>query len=106
MLGAVGWVAGLVCAFPSETVAIYELIRSGRVEEARDVYRWFMPLLHLDVSNRFVQNIKLVEHMVRGTATTVRRPRLELIGEDAAAVRQTVSAALANRPNLARYGLA
>jgi 4-hydroxy-tetrahydrodipicolinate synthase len=106
MLGAVGWVAGLVCAFPTETVAIYELMRSGRVEEARDVYRWFMPLLHLDVSNRFVQNIKLVEHMVRGTATTVRGPRLELAGEELAAVKKTVSAALASRPNLARYGLA
>jgi len=105
MLGAVGWVAGLVCAFPKETVAIYDLIREGRIEEAREIYRWFMPLLHLDVSNRFVQNIKLAEHMVRGTATTVRAPRLELAGEELARVRNIVSMALAKRPNLARYGL-
>ena len=62
MLGAVGWVAGLVCAFPRETVAIYDLMRAGRIEDAREIYRWFMPLLHLDVSPRFVQNIKLAEH--------------------------------------------
>ena len=105
MLGAVGWVAGLVCAFPRETVAIYELARAGRTSEARDIYRWFMPLLHLDVSARFVQNIKLAEHMVRGTATTVRAPRLELAGEEKAAVEAVVAAALKNRPDLAQYGL-
>jgi 4-hydroxy-tetrahydrodipicolinate synthase len=105
MLGAVGWVAGLVCAFPKETVAIYELMRAGRIAEAREVYRWFMPLLHLDVSNRFVQNIKLVEHMVRGTATTVRAPRLELEGEELARVREIVSTALAARPDVSRYGM-
>ena len=69
MLGAVGWVAGLVCAFPRETMAIYDLMQAGRTSEAREIYRWFMPLLHLDVSQRFVQNIKLTEHMVRGTST-------------------------------------
>ena len=105
MLGAVGWVAGLVCAFPRETVAIYELARAGRTSEARTIYRWFMPLLHLDVSARFVQNIKLAEHMVRGTATTVRAPRLELVGEEKAAVEAVVAAALKVRPDLAAYGL-
>ena len=105
MLGAVGWVAGLVCAFPRETVAIYDLMREGRIEEAREIYRWFMPLLHLDVSNRFVQNIKLAEHLVRGTAPTVRAPRLELAGEELARVESIVSAALAKRPDLALYGL-
>jgi dihydrodipicolinate synthase/N-acetylneuraminate lyase len=104
MLGAVGWVAGLVCAFPRETVAIYELARAGRTSEARAIYRWFMPLLHLDVSARFVQNIKLAEHMVRGTATTVRAPRLELEGEEKAAVEAVVAAALETRPDLAAYG--
>ena len=94
MLGAVGWVAGLVCAFPRESVAIYELARAGRMAEARAIYRWFMPLLHLDVSARFVQNIKLAEHMVRGTSTTVRAPRLELAGEEKAAVEAAVAAAL------------
>ncbi len=64
-----------------------------------------MPLLHLDVSARFVQNIKLAEHMARGTATTVRAPRLELTGEEKAAVEAVVAAALKNRPNLASYGM-
>ncbi len=105
MLGAVGWVAGLVCAFPRETVAIYELMQAGRTSQARDIYRWFMPLLHLDVSARFVQNIKLVEHMVRGTATTVRAPRLELAGEEKAKVEAAVAAALRTRPDLARFGM-
>lgn len=102
MLGAVGWVAGLVCAFPRETVAIHELMRAGRIAEAREIYRWFMPLLHLDVSHRFVQNIKLTEHLVRGTATTVRAPRLELQGEEKAAVERIVAAALATRPEIGR----
>ena len=105
MLGAVGWVAGLVCAFPKETVAIYDLLRAGRIDDAREIYRWFMPLLHLDVSQRFVQNIKLAEHMVRGTATTVRAPRLELAGEELARVKTIVSTALAKRPDLARFGM-
>ena len=105
MLGAVGWVAGLVCAFPRETVAIYDLMQAGRIEEAREIYRWFMPLLHLDVSQRFVQNIKLAEHLVRGTSTTVRAPRLELAGEELRQVTEIVSTALAKRPDLARYGV-
>jgi 4-hydroxy-tetrahydrodipicolinate synthase len=102
MLGAVGWVAGLVCAFPAETVAIYRLTRAGRLAEARELYRWFMPLLHLDVSLRFVQNIKLVEHLVRGTSPAVRAPRLELIGAEKAAVEAVVAAALKRRPQLPR----
>ena len=104
MLGAVGWVAGLVCAFPKETVALYKLVRAGRIAEARELYRWFMPLLHLDVSLRFVQNIKLVEHLVRGTSATVRAPRLELIGEEKAAIEAVVAAALKARPDLAQFG--
>ncbi|MEJ0097041.1 MAG: dihydrodipicolinate synthase family protein [Bauldia sp.] len=100
MLGAVGWVAGLVCAFPKETVALYELVRAGRIAEARNLYRWFMPLLHLDVSLRFVQNIKLVEHLVRGTSAAVRAPRLELVGEEKAAVEKIVARALRTRPEL------
>jgi dihydrodipicolinate synthase/N-acetylneuraminate lyase len=98
MLGAVGWVAGLVCAFPKETVALFRLVAAGKIAEARDLYRWLMPLLHLDVSLRFVQNIKLVEHLVRGTSPSVRAPRLELIGEEKAAVERIVAAALKARP--------
>ncbi len=102
MLGAVGWVAGLVCAFPRETVAIYDLARAGRYEEAREIYRWFMPLLHLDVSHRFVQNVKVVEQVVRGTSTVVRKPRLELDGEELVRVRDLVSKALETRPDVDR----
>jgi len=104
MLGASGWVAGLVCAFPRETVAIYDLLREGRIDEAREIYRWFMPLLHLDVSQRFVQNIKLAEHVVRGTSPTVRAPRLELEGAEREAVVATVKAALAKRPDMGKFG--
>lgn len=105
LLGAVGWVAGLVCAFPRETVAIHDLAVAGRYAEARAIYRWFMPLLHLDVSHRFVQNIKLVENLVRGTATTVRAPRLELDGDEYEKVSAIVRTALETQPDLARYGL-
>lgn len=105
VLGAAGWVAGLVCAFPRETVAIHDLTVAGRIAEAREIYRWFMPLLHLDVSHRFVQNIKVVENMVRGTSTTVRAPRLALDGEELAKVMEIVKAALETQPDLSKYGL-
>lgn len=105
VLGAVGWVAGLVCAFPRETVAIHDLVVAGRLAEAREIYRWFMPLLHLDVSHRFVQNIKVVENMVRGTSTTVRAPRLPLDGEELEKVVAIVTAALETQPDLGKYGL-
>ena len=100
VLGAVGWVAGLVCAFPRETVAIYDLALAGRYREAREIYRWFMPLLHLDVSHRFVQNIKIVEQIVRGTSTVVRKPRLELEGKELERVRDLASVALSTRSNI------
>lgn len=103
-LGCVGWIAGLVVAFPRETVAIYELAKAGRMAEALELYRWFFPLLHLDVSVRFVQNIKLVEHMTRGTSLAVRAPRLPLVGAAEAEVRRVVEQALAARPDLGRYG--
>ncbi|GMQ83216.1 MAG: dihydrodipicolinate synthase family protein [Rhodothermia bacterium] len=101
LLGAVGWVAGLVTAFPKETVAIYDLVQAGRVEEARTIYRWFMPLLHLDVSTKLVQNIKLAE-FVEGVGTeTVRPPRLPLDGEERSRVIAVVEKAIATRPDLA-----
>lgn len=100
LLGADGWLAGLVCAFPEETVAIYELARAGRVEEAVEVYRWFMPLLHLDVSPKLVQNIKLAQSMVGRGSEHVRPPRLPLAGAERARVVATVERALAERPSL------
>ena len=100
LMGARGWVAGLVDAFPDETVAIYRLITDGRVEEARKIYRWFSPLLHLDVSKKLVQNIKLVESVVGVGSETVRPPRLPLVGEERDQIVALVKQALASRPVL------
>ena len=99
-VGAVGWVAGLVVAFPRETVAIYRLMRAGRREEALAIYRWFRPLLDLDVSTYLVQNIKLAEVHAIGSNDRVRMPRQPLCGERRAAAEKIVTAALAGRPEL------
>lgn len=101
-LGAVGWVAGLVVAFPEETVAIYKLMKAKRYDEALEIYRWFRPLLDLDVSTYLVQNLKLVEAMVTGTTERVRAPRLPLDGEQRAKVEKIVREGLATRPTLAK----
>jgi 4-hydroxy-tetrahydrodipicolinate synthase len=98
--GAVGWVAGLVCAFPRETVALYRLIKAGRYAEALAIYRWFRPVLDLDVSTYLVQNIKLAEALAIGTDERVRGPRLPLAGERRARVEALVRDAIATRPNL------
>ena len=99
-VGAIGWVAGLVTAFPSETVAIYRLMRAGRRDEALAIYRWFRPLLDLDVSTYLVQNIKLAEVLAIGTNDRVRMPRQPLSGERRAAVEKIVRNAIATRPEL------
>lgn len=80
LLGADGWVAGLVCAFPEETVRIYELVTTGKIEEARKIYRWFMPLLELDIHPKLVQYIKLAAARVGLGSEYVRAPRLVLEG--------------------------
>jgi len=100
MMGAKGWVAGLVVAFPKETVAITRLAKEGKFEQAREIYRWFRPLLDLDVSLRLVQNIKLVEALVTGSNDRVRLPRLPLSGAERKRVEAVVSKALACRPQL------
>jgi 4-hydroxy-tetrahydrodipicolinate synthase len=102
-VGAIGWVAGLVTAFPRETVAIYQLMKQGRREEALSIYRWFRPLLDLDVSTYLVQNIKLAEVHAIGTNDRVRMPRLPLSGESRATVEKIVKDALAVRPALPRF---
>ena len=99
-VGAVGWVAGLVVAFPKETVAIYRLMQAGRHGEARDIYRWFRPLLDLDVSTYLVQNIKLAEAMAIGSNERVRAPRLPLDGEQRARAERIIRSALETRPRL------
>lgn len=100
VMGADGWVAGLVVAFPKETVAIYKLAKAGRLEEARAIYRWFAPLLHLDVSMKLVQNLKLCEAMVGVGTEHVRAPRLPLAGAERERVAAVIKAGLAARPQL------
>ena len=100
MLGAEGWVAGLVGAFPRETVRIYELAREGRMEEARAIYRWFMPMLHLDTHVKLVQYIKLAQQMAGYGTEYVRAPRLGLEGEERAYVEAIVQQGLETRPNI------
>jgi dihydrodipicolinate synthase/N-acetylneuraminate lyase len=100
LMGACGWVAGLVNALPAETVAIHRLIKSGRIEEARNIYRWFAPLLHLDVSTKLVQNIKLVESVVGVGSEIVRPPRLPLVGAERERIVEAARRALQTRPRL------
>ncbi|WP_396597873.1 dihydrodipicolinate synthase family protein [Dokdonia sp. R86516] len=103
LMGADGWVAGLVCAFPAETVAIYELQKAGRIKEAIEIYRWFLPLLELDINPKLVQNIKLAEvHTGIGTED-VRKPRLPLSGDEREQVLQIIKSGLASRPSLPAY---
>jgi 1-pyrroline-4-hydroxy-2-carboxylate deaminase len=103
VMGADGWIAGLVDAFPYETVAIYELIKQNRLTEAREIYRWFFPLLRLDIGAKFVQNIKLAE-VATGLGTEwVREPRLSLAGVERAEVLSIINKALETRPTLPKY---
>ncbi len=103
LIGADGWVAGLVCAFPEETVAIYELAMGGRMQEAIAIYRWFMPLLELDISPQLVQNIKLAE-VATGIGTEyVRAPRLPLRGAERERVLQIIENGMKTRPRLPAY---
>jgi 4-hydroxy-tetrahydrodipicolinate synthase len=102
-MGANGWVAGLVCAFPAETVAIYKLARAGRISEAKAIYQWFMPLLELDLSPQLVQNIKLASVATGLGSEYVRLPRLPLQGTARKRVLEILDAALASRPVLPEY---
>ena len=98
LMGADGWVAGLVCAFPEETVAIFELARAGKLEEARQIYQWFMPLLELDINAKLVQNIKLAEVATGLGTERVRAPRLPLVGAEREEVLDIINRSLATRP--------
>ncbi len=100
LMGADGWVAGLVCAFPEETVAIYKLAKAGRVAEALHIYRWFLPLLELDISAQLVQNIKLAEVGTGIGTEQVRAPRLPLLGAERDRVLAIINTGLKNRPKL------
>lgn len=103
LMGANGWIAGLVCAFPAETVAIYELQKAGKIKEAIEIYRWFLPLLELDINPKLVQNIKLAEVYTGIGTENVREPRLPLYGEERKQVINIIENSLKNRPTLPDY---
>jgi len=97
-LGCDGLLAGVGCAFPRETVALYDLMKAGKFAEALRLYQWMTPMLHLDVSNKLVQNLKLIDALVGVGTEHMRRPRLPLVGEERAFVERVVKQALATRP--------
>lgn len=103
LMGADGWVAGLVCAFPAETVCIYRLVKAGRIAEALAIYRWFMPLLELDIHAKLVQYIKLCEAKTGIGSEHVRAPRLVLEGAERIRIEKVIDDALAIRPSLPDY---
>ncbi|MEM9361971.1 MAG: dihydrodipicolinate synthase family protein [Bacteroidota bacterium] len=103
LMGADGWVAGLVDAFPAETVAVYRLVKAGRIEEALKIYRWFLPILELDISPQLVQNIKLAEVMTGIGTEPVRAPRKILSGDERLRVQNILQRGLETRPDLPDY---
>jgi dihydrodipicolinate synthase/N-acetylneuraminate lyase len=103
VMGADGWVAGLVDAFPKETVAVFAYTKAGKIDEALTIYRWFLPLLELDISPQLVQNIKQCE-IATGIGTGhVRKPRLILKGAERIRVQKIIDDSLASRPDLGNY---
>ena len=99
-LGADGWVAGLVCAFPKETVTIYNLVKAGKIAEAAAIYRWFMPLLELDIHPKLVQYIKLAATQTGIGSEYVRAPRLTLQGSEREHILKIINDGIAARPVL------
>ena len=97
-LGCDGLLAGVGSSFPRETVALFDLMKAGRFAEALKLYQWMTPMLHLDVSTKLVQNLKLLETLVGVGTEHMRRPRLPLVGEERAMVTAIVRRALATRP--------
>jgi 4-hydroxy-tetrahydrodipicolinate synthase len=98
LLGVTGWVSGLVNAFPAENRLLWDLAAAGRWEEAREVYRWYMPLLHLDTHIKLVQYIKLAMQECGLGSEMVRAPRLALVGEERERVLTIIRESLATRP--------
>ncbi|PJJ07766.1 4-hydroxy-tetrahydrodipicolinate synthase [Flavobacterium sp. 1] len=103
LMGADGWVGGLVDAFPEETVAVYKLAKAGRIQEALTIYRWFLPLLELDINAQLVQNIKLAEVGAGLGTEYVRAPRIPLIGKERERVLAIIDEGLRTRPTLPDY---
>jgi dihydrodipicolinate synthase/N-acetylneuraminate lyase len=100
LFGAVGWVSGLANSFPREAVQLFKLAKAGRTEEALVLYRWFMPLLHLDVAVKLVQYIKLANQMTGEGTEWVRAPRLTLVGEERQRIAKIIQTAIDSRPTL------
>ncbi|GGZ30359.1 dihydrodipicolinate synthase family protein [Echinicola pacifica] len=100
IMGADGLVAGLVCAFPAETVVLFDLVKAHRIKEAIALYQWFLPLLELDIHPKLVQYIKLAEQMTGIGTAHVRAPRLRLVGEEKERVERLIQHGLDTRPNL------
>jgi len=100
MLGAQGWVAGLVCAFPKETVAVFKLTNANKIAEALEIYRWFLPLLELDIHPKLVQYIKLAEQEAGIGSEHVRKPRLALAGEERERILKIIRDGIKKRPKL------
>jgi 1-pyrroline-4-hydroxy-2-carboxylate deaminase len=99
-LGAVGWIAGLVNAFPKESVELFNYAMNGDSEKAFKLYQWFLPLLRMDTVPKFVQLIKLVQQEVGMGNARVRPPRLEIVGAELAEARKIIQDSLSNRPAL------
>ncbi|HLO97122.1 MAG TPA: dihydrodipicolinate synthase family protein [Fimbriimonas sp.] len=99
-LGAQGWVMGIGLAFPYENQRLWDLATAGKWDEARELYRWFSPLAHLDVGTKFVQNIKLATQATGYCAEFVRLPRLDLKGAERERVMKIIETGIANRPKL------
>ena len=100
LLGADGWVAGLICAFPKETVAIYKFVKAGKIPEATKIYRWFMPLLELDIHPKLVQYIKLAAAQTGLGSEFVRAPRLMLEGEERERILKIIKEGIDSRPKM------
>jgi 4-hydroxy-tetrahydrodipicolinate synthase len=92
-----------VCAFPAETVAVFRLAKAGRIEEARAIYRWFLPLLELDIHPKLVQYIKLAEQLAGIGIEYVRAPRLTLVGEERRRITAIIEHGIATRPTLPTF---
>ncbi len=105
LLGATGWVSGLVNAFPRENRLLWDLANSGRYEEALEIYRWYTPLLHLDTRPKLVQYIKLANTECGYGTETVRAPRLSLEGAEREAILTIIREAIATRPDPEKYDL-
>jgi dihydrodipicolinate synthase/N-acetylneuraminate lyase len=102
-LGADGWVGGLVDAFPAETVAIFRLMKAGYYNDALKIYRWFLPVLELDIHPKLVQYIKLAATQTGLSTEYVRAPRLQVEGAEKEKVLAIINKAISTRPELPDY---